>query len=147
MSGWIGVDLDGTLAINTEDISEIGSPTNNPYGESMIDRVKYWRKDGREVRIFTARVSPIGEEEFVNEQRTLIENWCEKYIGEKLPITATKDFQMIELWDDRAIQVAHNLGTPAVEHLNNLIKSLEMENESLESENFRLNRRLNQEME
>lgn len=31
-------------------------------------------------------------------------------IGRELPVTATKDFAMIELWDDRAVQVRMNTG-------------------------------------
>lgn len=41
---------------------------------------------------------------------TPIENWCLKHIGKKLPVTNIKDFGMIELWDDRAVQVVPNTG-------------------------------------
>jgi hypothetical protein len=51
--GWVGVDLDGTLATyNTwEGPEHIGEPI-----PEMVERVKAWRRDGRAVRIFTARV-------------------------------------------------------------------------------------------
>lgn len=72
-----------------------------------------------------ARVSPNGgysEEsqrhsnaEFVAEQRKLIEAWCVEHIGQVLPITHEKDFNMVELWDDRAVQIIHNTGVQADE--------------------------------
>ena len=33
-----------------------------------------------------------------------------KHIGQELEVTCTKDFGMIELWDDRAIRVEKNTG-------------------------------------
>jgi len=115
-SGWIGVDLDGTLAkYGSWNGGQIGDPI-----PLMVERVKQWIAEGVEVRIFTARVGSGGgyslesgrsdDNEFASEQRTLIEEWCEKHIGIKLPVTATKDFRMIELWDDRAVQVIVNTG-------------------------------------
>lgn len=44
---------------------------------------------------------------------TPIEQWCEKYLGQKLPVTCSKDFGMLELWDDRAIQIVSNTGLRA----------------------------------
>lgn len=114
-SGWIGVDLDGTLAKYEGWNGGIGDPI-----PLMVERVKKWIAEGVEVRIFTARVgfgagysaesNRSDDENFANEQRALIEAWCEKHIGKKLPVTAVKDFRMIELWDDRAIQVVLNTG-------------------------------------
>lgn len=101
MSGWIGVDLDGTLANYTEWDGSIGPPVF-----AMLARVKRWLQDGKEVRIFTARVA----EGDVWHQHALITAWCLKHIGQALPITCKKDFGMIELWDDRAIQVIPNTG-------------------------------------
>jgi hypothetical protein len=60
------------------------------------------------VRIFTARVG--GSPEYAAAARPYIERWCREHIGEVLPITATKDFGMYELWDDRAVQVECNTG-------------------------------------
>ena len=53
MNGWIAVDLDGTLAeyhgwVNT---FNIGAPI-----PVMAERVRSWIADGKDVRIFTARV-------------------------------------------------------------------------------------------
>lgn len=116
-SGWIGVDLDGTLAKypTPNGILTIGEPI-----PLMLDRVKKWVKEGIEVRIVTARVANTGlyvdksqkhdDEEFANQQRKLIEDWCKEHIGKVLKVTASKDFAMIELWDDRVIRVEFNTG-------------------------------------
>lgn len=45
--------------------------------------------------------------------REMIESWCVEHIGHKLPITNVKDYGMIELWDDRAVQVIPNTGRRA----------------------------------
>lgn len=104
--GWIGVDLDGTLARydGWKGPAHIGEPI-----PGMLERVKAWRLEGRDVRIFTARVGPqpAGEDLLA---RAAIEAWCLHHLGEALPVTATKDFAMLELWDDRAIQVVPNTG-------------------------------------
>lgn len=103
MSGWIGVDLDGTLAHYAPGSfvsGDIGPPV-----EEMLVRVKAWLGEGKEIRIFTARAcSP--------ELIPSIEAWCEKHLGTKLKVTNVKDFAMIELWDDRAVQVVMNKGVP-----------------------------------
>lgn len=100
MSGWIGVDLDGTLAEygGWKGPDHIGEPV-----PAMAFRVRKWLADDRDVRIFTARAAHV---DFL----PVIEAWCERHFGKVLPITATKDFAMIELWDDRAIQVEANTG-------------------------------------
>ena len=51
-AGWIGVDLDGTLAHYNGWVDEthIGEPI-----QGMADRVRGWLADGIDVRIFTAR--------------------------------------------------------------------------------------------
>ena len=105
-NGWIGVDLDGTLAEYNGWQSElhIGKPI-----PLMIARVKKWLAQGKEIKIFTARVATkdVGNREAVKQA---IENWCILHIGKKLEITCKKDYQMIELWDDRAVQVIPNTG-------------------------------------
>ena len=105
--GWIGVDLDGTLAHYMHWIShlDIGLPI-----APMVTRVKAWLAAGEDVRIFTARA---GEQMSGAERAAVImaiESWCWSHIGRVLPITATKDFQMRELWDARAVQVIPNTG-------------------------------------
>lgn len=107
--GWIGVDLDGTLARydGWKGIEHIGEPVR-----PMLDRVRRWISDGRDVRIFTARVGPQPERD-VRQVRAVIEEWCLKHIGKTLPVTNAKDFGMAELWDDRCVQVIPNTGERA----------------------------------
>ena len=104
--GWIGVDLDGTLANYDEwrGVEHIGSPI-----PAMLERVKRWLKEGQEVRIFTARVAGIDH----LQARHYIRKWCREHVGFELPITATKDYGCIEIWDDRAVQVVPNTGVRA----------------------------------
>lgn len=108
--GWIAVDLDGTLAEYDKwvDITHVGAPI-----PKMVERVKAWLKAGVDVRIFTARAG----EQLTELQRTAatiaIREWCIEHLGQSLVITAKKDFQMIELWDDRAVQVVPNTGERA----------------------------------
>jgi len=113
MSGWIGVDLDGTLAKYEEWKGEdcIGEPV-----PLMVERVQQWLALGKEVRIFTARMCAHGSplivdgETIILDMKTPIEEWCLEHIGRKLPVTNAKDFGMIELWDDRCVQVIPNTG-------------------------------------
>lgn len=109
--GWIGVDLDGTLAVydGFKGPLHIGPPV-----PLMLERVKRWLARGRDVRIFTARVSPTSVERnrgpSLAEVRGAIEDWCREHIGQALPVTCEKDFMMVELWDDRCVQVIPNRG-------------------------------------
>lgn len=102
--GTIAVDLDGTLAHyqTWQGVDHIGRPIPR-----MLTRVKMWLKQKRKVVIFTARVSKADQAQAA---RKYIDAWCEKWIGQKLPITATKTLDISELWDDRAIQVKRNTG-------------------------------------
>lgn len=108
--GWYGVDLDGTLAHYDEWISihHIGPPI-----VSMVARVKDWLAAGRDVRIFTARVGQQPVDVDMSAIVQTIENWCLEHIGQVLPITCTKDWQMLELWDDRCVQIISNTGQRA----------------------------------
>lgn len=101
--GWIGVDLDGTLAEyhGWRGEEHIGVPV-----PKMLARVNQMLWSGQEVRIFTARASsPIAV--------AAIEAWCERHLGQKLKVTNVKDYQMVELWDDRAVQIIPNTGLRA----------------------------------
>jgi hypothetical protein len=111
---WIGVDLDGTVAIYTswKRWDSIGEPI-----PKMVARIKAWLAEGIKVKIFTARVGfesdvcKISGETFTKEAMTAaIQRWTLRHIGKKLEVTATKDFAMRELWDDRAVQVVANTG-------------------------------------
>src|SRR5882724_3602942 len=109
--GWIGVDLDGTLAHYDGWVDElhIGEPIS-----LMAERVKQWLADDIEVRIFTARVHPGGRSGLnVADVTVLIQNWTMKHFGQHLQVTNLKDFGMYELWDDRAVQVIKNTGERA----------------------------------
>lgn len=102
--GWVGVDLDGTLAI----YDEWRGPTHiGPPIIPMVRRVKKWLTEGKVVKIMTARAYPQPDSQKVIEA---IKQWCRTYIGQELEVTCQKDFQMIELWDDRAVQVELNTG-------------------------------------
>jgi hypothetical protein len=110
-TGWIGVDLDGTLAEYHGWNLEIGKPI-----PLMVERVKRWLAEGIEVRIVTARVGRpdplhvINTPEKIEEMRKSIMEWCERNLGQRLVVTHEKDYDMLELWDDRAVQVENNTG-------------------------------------
>lgn len=108
VEGWIGVDLDGTLAeySHFEGATVIGKPIAR-----MVARVKRWLEEGKTVKIFTARVSHGPTE--VEIVRRAIQSWCTEHIGRPLEVTNQKDWNMIELWDDRAVQVIPNTGIRA----------------------------------
>jgi hypothetical protein len=114
--GWIGVDLDGTLAHydGWKGPDHIGEPVLK-----MLERVKLWMAvDKYEIRIFTARAG-------VPEQIPFVKAWLEKHGIGGLAITNIKDFSMIELWDDRCVQIISNLGISVQEHAQEEIKTLE----------------------
>jgi phosphoribosylamine---glycine ligase len=104
--GWIGVDLDGTLAEYSDWSNEIGKPI-----PKMIQRVKRWITEGKEVRVFTARGSIDTSTSGKYEQLMKIHEWIEDNIGEPLEVTDRKDPFMIRLYDDRVRQVEANEGT------------------------------------
>lgn len=101
-NGWIGVDLDCTLAYydGWKGEEHIGDPV-----PLMLQRVKDWLDKGVTVKIFTARAN-LGLS-----QISIIQDWLETKCGlPRLEVTATKDFNMIELWDDRCVSVLENTG-------------------------------------
>lgn len=106
--GWIAVDLDGTLAVyhGWVSASHIGPPI-----EPMVARVKQWLRDGQDVRIFTARVVPGKPDR--DECLRAISDWSMEVFGIQLPMTSEKDPGMLELWDDRCVQVIPNTGRRA----------------------------------
>jgi hypothetical protein len=107
-NGWIGVDLDGTLSLHEENLvigKEIGGPV-----PVMVDRVRSWLRQGWEVRIVTARVSSNLPQGFRDIQKELIKTWTRLYVGTELEAVSEKDFNMLELWDDRARRVEANTG-------------------------------------
>lgn len=100
--GWIGVDLDGTLA---KAVRGLHPDAIGPAVPQMLKRVRYWINTGRTVKIFTARA---GEAR----QKLAVQKWCLRHGLPKLEVTNQKDHGMIALWDDRAVGVVHNLGVP-----------------------------------
>lgn len=100
--GWIAVDFDGTLAYYDVYSDVLGEPI-----APMVDRVKKWLGEGKLVKIFTARVADEDGRELVIAN---LETWSLKHLGQVIPITCQKDQHMVELWDDRAVQVIRNTG-------------------------------------
>jgi len=103
--GWIGVDLDGTLAEydGWKGAEHIGKPV-----PAMLGRIKLWLSEGKDVKIFTARVCRANpEREF---SRMAIQKWLITNLGRILEIVSEKDYGMVELWDDRCVQVIPNTG-------------------------------------
>ena len=100
---WIGVDLDGTLAFADpwQGFEHIGKPV-----PTMLKRVNVWIEMGYRVKIVTARAQ--NPEEAIPP----IKRWLEKHGLPQLEITNCKDMDMIELWDDRCVQVVPNTGNP-----------------------------------
>lgn len=112
-AGWIGVDLDGTLAHydRWSGPRHIGEPI-----APMVDRVRGWLAEGKDVRIVTARVSHDGSASRMIEAQyaqQAIAHWCLTIFGQPLPVTCTKDYAIVELWDDRCVQVIPNTGLRA----------------------------------
>lgn len=105
---WIGVDLDGTLA---EYHGWKGPEHIGPVVPRMAERVRGWVEAGKRVRIMTARVAPGKGDSALC--RSAIERWLRE---NKIPvseITHEKDHLMLELWDDRVVQVVPNTGIRA----------------------------------
>lgn len=120
MSGWVGVDLDGTLAHydKWKGADHIGVPVPR-----MLERVKLWLSEGMDIRIMTARVSLNNPDRDI--ALTAIKKWCIEHIGKELPITWEKDYQMISLWDDRAVQVIPNTGIALQEYIQEMSERMQ----------------------
>lgn len=128
MAGKWLVDFDGTLVKYDKWVSceHIGEPI-----QPMIDRVKMWLKQGREVVIFTARAYPVGiayeytgmtPEAYVARMKEAqqaikaIALWSIDTFGRALPVMCWKDYHAVEVWDDRAVQIIPNEGLRADNH-------------------------------
>jgi len=117
MNGWIGFDLDGTLARydGWQGNAHIGEPI-----APMVAKLKEHLAKGDTVKIFTARYYGIGlldielGRKLTEEDVCMpIRRWCLEHIGVALEITNVKDFQMILLYDDRCVAVEPNTGRMA----------------------------------
>lgn len=114
---WLGVDLDGTLAYDTNrtDPYSIGPPI-----APMVSRVKQWLAAGFTVKLLTARMNEMSYSS--NQLRDLglmeqaLRAWCKEHIGEELECTMSKDGLMEVLWDDRAVRVIRDTGMPDISY-------------------------------
>jgi len=107
----IAVDLDGTLAYYTTWLGpdHVGLPIKDP-----VDRVKRALAMGWDVWIFTARVAgaPHQDQDSILRATRAIQRWCLQHLGQLVPITAVKAPTFDEFWDDRAVGLHKNAGTP-----------------------------------
>lgn len=130
--GWYGFDLDGTLAVydGWHGIDHIGAPV-----AKTVRLMKRMHEDGLRVKILTARVSPRSDVEMklnpylenhwciespndmpwaMNFEHwtalEFIQDWCWKVLGFVPEITHEKDYLMLNLFDDRVVQVEPNSG-------------------------------------
>jgi hypothetical protein len=103
--------MDGTLAHYTRwgNLLEFGEPVI-----VMVERVKQWLREGQEVRILTARMAPPFYPRHLTayDVAQAVGDWTEQHVGQRLAATCSKDMGMIELWDDRCVQVEANTGEP-----------------------------------
>ena len=131
--GWYGFDLDGTLAVydGWRGIDHIGAPV-----APMVALIQnlYFLPPGRRVKILTARVAPRPNVETLPnpylenhwcieepDERPwtmkstwtaleFIQDWCWRVLGFVPEITHEKDHLMLNLFDDRVVQVEPNTG-------------------------------------
>ena len=119
--GWIGVDLDGTLAYygGWKGEAHIGQPISG-----MVDIVRDTLAKGEiDVRVFTARVSGDDPEE-VSLVTKAIKAWCKEHIGQELEVTCKKDYQMVACYDDRSVQVIPNSGQCLMQLYDSVVEQL-----------------------
>ena len=94
----IAVDLDGTLAVygGYKGPKDIGEPI-----PAMMQRVRQWREEGREVIIFTARDKNSWPH---------IKRWLRRHGLGDMKVTNIKTYDIMEFYDDRAYRVEYNTG-------------------------------------
>lgn len=122
------VDLDCTLAYYEGWTSayNIGAPI-----PPMVKRVKALLKKGKEVKIFTARVSEEGpyglrSKNELEKTKEAIRKWCKVHLGRELEITNKKTFHTVQIIDDRCLQIIPNSGYSVVEFVTELGGTLEV---------------------
>lgn len=123
--GWIGFDLDGTLAYHDPDEFDpyiVGEPV-----PLMLQTAKWHLDHGDDIQIVTARVSPRPDyaTEDVEEVRKAIEDWTEEHLGKRLKVRHDKDYKMRFLYDDRVRQVIPNTGITMGQLVASLRRALE----------------------
>lgn len=99
---WIGVDLDGTLVHfnGWRGFEHVGKPV-----PAMLKRVREWLDKGYRVKIVTARAAH-------PEGIPPVRKWLKKQGLEQMEVTNCIDNDLIELWDDRGVQILTNKGIP-----------------------------------
>lgn len=103
--GWVGFDLDGTLAESEDDFdpNSVGKPI-----KSMVELAQGLMNEGVKVKIVTARAAD-------RSKIHVVEDWAaENFVGD-VEVTNEKDPGMRCLFDDRVVQVAKNKGLPIKE--------------------------------
>lgn len=134
------VDLDKTLAYYTTwGNGEIGEPV-----PAMVERVKDWLALGHEVRIFTARVAALfprkghdldyrfsADQGDALRQLQKVHEWLLKYLGHEFEVTAVKDQDVTEIWDDRAVRVEANTGVSEIHAAHLYLSAANVEQGSL----------------
>ncbi len=104
---YILVDWDRTLVQY-----ESWEKNQNAFGEpipAMVERIQRWLHTGREVRIFTARVSH-EDPALVAKEKERIQETCKRIFGRPLEVQNWKCFRCVAIWDDLAISVEPNTG-------------------------------------
>lgn len=98
--GWIGFDLDGTLAHYDQfrGMNHIGQPI-----PKMVAILKQHLEEGDQCKIMTARA---GDEK----RRERIKQWLKQHDLPELQVTDKKDYKMWMLYDDRRVSVKMNSG-------------------------------------
>jgi hypothetical protein len=119
MDQWIGVDLDGTLMTWVGNGDVMGHPVPR-----MVDRVKFWLSQGKNVKIFTARASQ-SDKVRLDANIRAINLWCLEHLGVVLPVTCVKDYDCVEIWDDKAVRVVRNTGLTEWEYRKRKLKGFE----------------------
>lgn len=117
--GWVGFDLDGTLAHDGEwrGPLHIGAPV-----PKMAHKVWEALNSGYNVKIFTARVCNLRGDEDVEQVKKVIQDWTQKHFNKRFDVTNEKDFAMITSYDDKIKQVIPNTGMTLEEAIKELIQ-------------------------
>lgn len=97
---WVGIDFDCTLAKYNGNFGKLGDII--PKMKGIIAGLLF---DEMGVKIFTARAA-------IPAEVRKIQDWLEANGLPRLEVTATKDFNTVAIFDDRAVHVTPNDGTP-----------------------------------
>lgn len=113
-------DFDGTLAHYDE---WKGSEATGAPVPLMVKKVQEVIKNGDEAAVFTARLTPGGGFDPCDPLLVtkVIEDWCLKHIGQKLPVTNIKGFSEVT-YDDKTLRIVRNTGLTEGEFLASIIK-------------------------